>query len=86
MKSVKLGKTTSAVEVSNISAQGFWIFVGGRELFVPFDENPWFKNARVREILNVELLHGHHLHWPDLDVDLEVASLVEPQNYPLIYR
>lgn len=86
MKSIKRGKLTSAVEVSNISAHGFWILVGEREHFVDFDANPWFKEAKIRQILNVELHHGHHLHWPELDVDLEIEALVEPDKYPLIYK
>ncbi|MCG2789198.1 MAG: DUF2442 domain-containing protein [Actinomycetia bacterium] len=24
---------------------------------------------------NVQLLHGYHLYWPDLDIDLEVNNL-----------
>jgi hypothetical protein len=86
MKFTKLGKNTSVAEVSNISAHGFWLLVQDREYFLPFDENPWFKDATISQILNVELLHGHHLHWPDLDVDLELESLASPEKYPLIYK
>jgi len=86
MKSTKRGKNTLAVEVSNISAHGFWILAGEREYFVDFAQNPWFKNATIGQILNVELHLQHHLRWPDLDVDLEIESLVEPDKYPLIYR
>jgi hypothetical protein len=28
------------VEVSNVSPHGFWIFVGEREMFVPFKDFP----------------------------------------------
>jgi len=31
MKSTRRGKNTSAVEVSNISAHGFWLLIGERE-------------------------------------------------------
>jgi hypothetical protein len=40
------GPATSEAEVTNISAHGFWLLVDGRELFLPFDEFPWF-NARA---------------------------------------
>jgi hypothetical protein len=86
MKSVKRGKNISAVEVTNISARGFWLLIKDREFFVDFDQNPWFKNATVGQILKVRLLRGHHLHWPDLDVDLERESLASPENYPLVYK
>ena len=86
MKSAKRGKDILEAEVSNISAHGFWLFVVDREYFLSFDEYPWFRNARVNHILHVQLLHGRHLHWPDLDVDLELESLADPGKYPLIYR
>ena len=34
-------------EVTNISHHGFWVFLGDRELFLPFEEFPWFKEAPV---------------------------------------
>ena len=85
MASSKLGKNTSAVEVTNISAHGFWLFVGEKEYFLPYDKFPWFKDAKVSDILDVELLHEFHLHWPKLDVDLEIASLEEPDQFPLTF-
>jgi hypothetical protein len=86
MKSKTRGKSTSVVDVSNISVHGFWLLIGDQEHFVGFDQDPWFRDAKVRQILNVKLLHGRHLRWPDLDVELEVESLTEPGKYPLIYR
>jgi hypothetical protein len=86
MKSKVRGKNTSPVEVSNIDAHGFWLYVEDKEYFLPFEEYPWFKNAKVKEILNVQLLHGCHLYWPDLDVDLELACISNPNAYPLRYR
>jgi hypothetical protein len=54
MKSAKPGKRTSAVEVTNISRHGFWLLTGGVEHFVAFDLFPWFREATVTELLNVE--------------------------------
>lgn len=84
MKSAALGPSTSPVEVTNVSAHGFWLFVGERELFVPFKNFPWFQDASVREITNVQLPSPHHLYWPDLDVDLAVDSIEHPEQYPLV--
>lgn len=86
MKSTTHGIATSAVEVTNISAHGFWLLMDNREAFVAFDQNPWFKNAKIHELLNVQRLHGHHLHWPALDIDLEIESLDHPEQFPLIYK
>src|ERR1700693_3272994 len=86
MKSDRLGTSTSHVEVSNISALGFWLFLGDRELFVPFREVPWFVDAPVSKILNVQRPQEDHLFWPDLDVDLSVESIEHPERFPLMYR
>ena len=84
MKSATPGRSTSAVEVTNVSPHGFWLFVGDQELFVPFRDFPWFMDASIREISHVELPSAHHLYWPDLDIDLAVESLTHPERYPLV--
>lgn len=83
MSSVRPGSTTSGAEVTNISRHGFWVLVDERELFLPFDEFPWFRSAPVDAILNLERPQPHHLYWPDLDVDLTVESIEHPERYPL---
>ena len=77
------GIATSRPEVTNISQHGFWILLAGKELFLPFDDFPWFKDATVEAILNLEQPNPDHLHWPDLDVDLTVDSIEHPRRYPL---
>lgn len=86
MKSALRGRSTSPVEVTNVSAHGFWLFIGDEELFVPFSEFPWFRDASIGEITRVELPSTHHLYWPDLDVDLAVESIRHPERYPLVSR
>ena len=77
------GTNTSETEITNISAHGFWLLVDDRELFLPFEEFPWFKAAPVETILRVERPHPGHLYWPDLDVDLSLDSIKNPERYPL---
>jgi len=84
MKSRTLGRNTLKAEVSVISEHGFWLLVGEKEYFVDFDDHPWFKSASVGAIMNVEFVCGSALVWPDLDVDLELASLEHPEDYPLV--
>ncbi len=86
IKSATIGQNILEVEVVNISRHGFWVFVRGKEYFLTFEKFPWFKNATVKSILNVQLLHQHDLHWPDLDVDLELDSIENHEKYPLIYK
>ena len=86
MKSVQHGRSTSDVEVTNVSQHGFWIFVGEREVYASFQDFPWFEDATIRQLTTVELPSPHHLYWPELDVDLAVDSLDHPARYPLVSR
>ena len=86
MRSALRGKRISDVEVTNVSGNGFWLLLDGSELFVEFKQFPWFREAAIGELLNVERPSAHHLHWPDLDVDLAVESLTHPERYPLVSR
>ncbi len=83
MSSVPLGTSTSAAEVTNISRHGVWMLIDERELFMPFEDFPWFRNASVDSVLKLERTQLHHLYWPDLDIDLTVDSIENPENYPL---
>jgi len=80
------GKNILKAEVLSISQWGLWLFVEDQEFFLPHSEYPWFKDASIRQICNVELHHGKHLHWPILDIDLELDSLKNPAAYPLTYK
>jgi len=86
MRLKRLGKGISGVEVQAISPFGVWVYVKGKEYLLSFQEYPWFKDARINEVYRVELIHGRYLHWPDLDVDLELDALENPEKYPLVYR
>ncbi|MEO7851204.1 MAG: DUF2442 domain-containing protein [Rubrivivax sp.] len=78
------GVATLEAEVTNISAHGFWIFLGTDELPVPYDQFPWFRDATVDQISTVERPAENHLYWPKLDVDLSVESLRNPDAFPLV--
>jgi len=86
MRSAQRGKRTSVVEVGNVSAHGLWLLLGDRELFLPFDKFPWFRDAPIAQLVNVELLSPDHLYWPDLDVDLAVESIEHPERFPLVSK
>jgi hypothetical protein len=84
MTSAALGKDISAVEVTNVSKHGFWLLFGDKEVFLPFGQFPWFRDASIGKLVNVQLASSHHLYWPDLDVDLAVESIFHPEQYPLV--
>ena len=84
MRSARRGRDTSPAEVTNISEHGIWVLVEGDEHFMPFDQFPWFRQATVDAVMNVELQGPGHLYWPDLDVDLAVESILHPERFPLV--
>jgi hypothetical protein len=86
MRSAALGRRTSRVELTNVSPNGLWLLLDGRELFVSFREFPWFADATIEQLAAVERPSRHHLHWPALDVDLAVESLDHPERFPLLSR
>ena len=85
-KSNSAGASTTDVEVTNVSRQGFWLFLNGRELFVSFREFPWFADASICQVTNVQRPSPNQLRWPDLDVDLSVDSLEHPERFPLFFE
>ncbi len=86
MTSVALGSIISVAEVTHVSRDGFWILLQNEELFVPFVEFPWFRDASIGQLMNVEWPQSNHLYWPDLDVDLSVESIRNPADFPLRAR
>lgn len=86
MRSGPRGRHTSAVEVTNVSAHGFWLLLGGRERFLSFEAFPWFRDVAIGKLLSVELPHAGHLYWPELDVDIAVDSIDHPERFPLVSR
>ncbi len=86
MRSPKHGMSTSKLEVTSISEHGFWLFHDGREYFLDYVHFPWFKKATVEQICNIELTHGEHLYWPDLDVDLTFEIIEHPDRYKRVSK
>ena len=86
MKSEIVGGGISQAAVLNVSPHGFWLCVAGKEYFPGFDDFPWFRKAPIEQLFNLEFSHGRHLHWPDLDVDLDLDRIEHPEKYPLVAR
>ena len=86
MSSSALGTSTSPVEVTHISNHGVWLLADGHEFFMSYDDFPWFKDAPVGKILNVEEPTPGHYFWPDLDVDLTEEIISHPDRFPLKAR
>ena len=85
MISSQPGTGISPSEVTNIEPLGFWVLVDDREYFVPFDDYPVFKGASIQQIFQMQRLSPTQLHWPDLDADIEIEALEQPEHYPLVW-
>jgi hypothetical protein len=70
----------------NVSPHGFWLLVGEREYFLSHADFPWFRRATLDQLFNVELHHGEHLYWPELDVDLDLDRIRHPERFPLVAK
>lgn len=77
------GNSTLAVEITNISIHGIWLLTDNKELFLSYEDFPWFKDQVVKSILNVELQSEKHFYWPDIDVDLTVEMVEHPERFKL---
>ena len=83
MNSPVHGIPSSGTEITNISSHGLWLLSNDREYFLSYEDFPWFKDAPVGKILNIQEPSPGHFYWPDLDVDLGVDTIEHPERYPL---
>ena len=83
MSSLSHGKNTSTVEVTNISIHGVWLLARDQELFMPYEDFPWFRDQPVKSIINVEEPSPGHFYWPEIDIDLTVEAIEHPERFPL---
>lgn len=83
------GTVTSAknnVEVTFISKNGLILLVGDKEYYLSYGKFPWFKNATVSDVFDVQMLGKNRIRWEALDVDLNLSIINNPDNYPLIAK
>ncbi len=86
MKSSVLGNETSLIEVTHVSSHGIWLLAHDEELFMPYEDFPWFKKQLIEAILNVDELSPDHYYWPAIDVDLTKEIIKNPSRFPLISK
>ena len=80
------GLVATKTEVTNISPFGIWILTKDKEYFISYKDYPVFETATIKQIADVTTDFSGNLHWEELDADIELESLENPENYPLIYR
>ena len=76
----------STSEVTNISRHGIWLLSGEKELFLSYEDFPWFEEQTLKSILHVQEVSPGHFYWPDLDLDLTEEIIEHPERFPLVSR
>ncbi len=72
------------IEVTNISNHGLWVLTNEKELFLSYEDFPWFKNKTINDIIKVKGNEQGHLYWENLDVDLSLEMIEYPERFPLM--
>ncbi len=83
MNSLAHGNSTFAVEVTNISKHGIWLLANDRELFLSYEDFPWFLDQPIKAIIDVEQSTPGHFYWPEIDVDISEEIIANPDHFPL---
>ena len=78
--------TNTSVKVHAIVSNGIMIEAYGNTYFLPYKSNPWFENAKITDVFNIEPVGYTGIRWDALDVDLSIESLTNPERYPLIAK
>jgi hypothetical protein len=67
----------SAVDVTVTAEHLLVVLADGRELSAPLAWFPRLSTATVNQRSNWRIIgRGHGIHWPDVDEDISVASLL----------
>ncbi len=83
MSSLAHETNTFTVEVTNITTHGIWMLTHDKELFLPYEDFPWFKDQTIKAIITVEEPSSGHFYWPEIDVDLTEEIIKHPKRFPL---
>lgn len=83
MNSLAHGNSISAVEITHISSNGIWMLAHREELFMSYNDFPWFKDQTVKNIIDVEEPSPGHFYWPSIVVDLTLEIIKHPERFPL---
>lgn len=81
-----MSELNTSASVLMINSQGIMLSVLGNDYFLSYNRIPWLKDARISDVLNVEISGRSAIAWPALDVDLEIESLKHPERYPLLMK
>ncbi len=70
------------VEVTRVSSRGIWLKAHDQKYFLSYYDFPWFKNKPMQAVLHVEESSPGEFFWPEINVNLGVATLESPHRHP----
>ncbi len=78
-----LGISTSTDKTCFIGsfADGIAIIANGREYYLKYTDFPWFEYCNAAELRNVTA-DRWGIYWNDLDIDLSIESVENPERFP----
>ena len=82
----KTSGTNTSVKVLAVVSDGIMIEAYEKVYFLSYNSNPWFKNAKISDVFNIEPVGCTGIRWDALDIDLAIESLIHPEKYPLIAK
>lgn len=53
---------STSIGICNITSQGIWLLAHDEELFLSYQDFPWFMEQPVKAIFNVQEPMPNHLH------------------------
>ena len=68
--------------ISSLTFINFFYSIA-KELFLPYEQFPWFKDKTINDITKVESFGEGHFYWENLDVDLSLDMIEHPERFPL---
>jgi hypothetical protein len=86
MISLKNGTDTLEYEITNIERFGIWLLADDKEYYIKFEDYPAFKKASIDQILNIQRISPTQFRWPEIDEDIELEALEQPEKYILKYE
>ncbi len=71
------------IEINSISELGIKVSIHGKNIFMSYEDFPWFKNQSVQAITHIEKFGENSFHWPELNVDLTDEMIEFPEKFRL---
>lgn len=84
MSSKKSGKNIEKVKVTGVGNKGVSLDILGKEYHMSYKHFPWLGSLTAEELGNILVRFGDEIYFPDLDIELGLEVLDNPEQFPNI--